>query len=76
MSIRRVLLCLPEPTTEDALELARAVKAALSSTYQVRLQTLDGDFDEDVTPIEDPRHQPLLLRIEEQKPPDGGEGTM
>lgn len=73
MRTRRVLLCLPELPSEEALELARTVKAALNRHYQVRLRLDEEDFDEDVTPVDVPVHQPLILRIED--PPDGGEGT-
>lgn len=74
MRNRRVLLCLPETPSEDVLALARAVKAALLKTYDVRLKLADEDFDDDETPVASPLHQPLVLRIEE--PPDGGERTM
>jgi hypothetical protein len=76
MRNRRVLLCLPKQPSENALALARAVKAALSATYQVRLQLEDGseDFDDDATPVDSPIGGPLVLRIED--PPDGGERTM
>lgn len=74
MRSRRVLLCLPETPSEDALALAREVKAALQRTHQVRLQLADEDFEDDETPVDSPHNQPLVLRIEE--PPDGGERTM
>ena len=70
MRPRRVLLCLPEQPSELLLEVAREVRAVLSRTRSVRLRL--GDNDDDVTPIEAPQHQPLIIRIEE--PPDGGEG--
>lgn len=75
MRSRRVLLCLPELASEDALTLAREVRAALGGRYDVRLRLADEeDFDEDTTPVEAPTHQPLILRIED--PSDDGERTM
>lgn len=76
MRSRRVLLCLPEQASEDALELARTIKAAIGASYQVRLHLagVDEAFDDDETPVDSPRGGPLVLRIEQ--PPDGGEGTM
>lgn len=69
MRNRRVLLCLPEPASEDVLALAREVKAALAAKYQVRLHIAGEDFDSDVTPVDTPLKQPLIVRIE--APPDG-----
>ncbi len=74
MRTRRVLLCLPELPSEEALELARTVKAVLRPTYDVRLQLVGEAFDEDVTPVDLPNNQPLILRIEE--PSDDGEGVI
>lgn len=77
MSLRHVLLCLPERPSEDVLELARTVKAALGSKYRVRLRLageVEEDFDDDTTPVDSPFGEPLVVRIEQ--PPDGGEGTM
>ena len=74
MRYRRVLLCLPEQASEDALALAREVKAALAAKFQVRLHIAGEDFDDDETPVDSPNHQPLVIKIEE--PPDGGEGTI
>jgi hypothetical protein len=74
MRPRRVLLCLPEGASADALALAHAVKTALTSDYQVRLQLAGESFDDDDTPVEGVYKQPLVLRIED--PPDGGEGSV
>lgn len=76
MRVRRVLLCLPELASEEVLELARTVKAALGMKYQVRLH-IDGEednFDDDATPVDSIGGEPLVIRIEQ--PPDGGERTM
>jgi hypothetical protein len=74
MSCRRVLLCLPETPSEDVLEIARVVKAALvRENHQVHLRVAGEGFDGDVTPVDTPR-QPLILWIAE--PPDGGESVM
>ena len=74
MRNRRVLLCLPETPSEDVLALARAVKAALSMNYQVRLKLANEDFDSDVTPVDTPLKQPLVVSIKE--PSDDGERTI
>ncbi len=74
MGHRRVLLCLPETPSEDVLALARAVKAALSADYQVRLRLADEDYDGDVTPVDTPLNQPLVISIKE--PSDDGERPM
>jgi hypothetical protein len=74
MRNRRVLLCLPETPSEDVMALARAVKAALSVNYQVRLRLADEAFDDDVTPVDTPHNQPLVVTIKE--PSDDGERTM
>jgi len=74
MRTRRVLLCLPETPSEDVLALARAVKAALSANYQVRLRLADEAFDDDVTPVDTPLKLPLVVTIKE--PSDDGERTM
>jgi len=74
MRLRRVLLCLPERPSKDALALARAIKAALSDTHQIRLHLAGGNFDDDETPVEALHKQPLILKVED--PPDGGEGTV
>ena len=77
MRRRRVLLCLPERPSEDALALAEAIKAVttLRPTYPIRfLASIDDDEDAERTPIDIKfGSKPLVLRIEE--PPDGGEGA-
>lgn len=76
MRHRRVLLCLPELASEDALALARAIRAALGTRYDVRLRLNEEEqeFDEDSTPVEGSSHQPLIIKIED--PSDDGERAM
>jgi hypothetical protein len=74
MRNRRVLLCLPETPSEDVLAVARVVKAALSANYQVLLKLANEDFDDDVTPVDTPLKQPLVVSIKE--PSDDGERPM
>jgi hypothetical protein len=66
-----VLLCLPEQSSEEVLTLARAIKAALSSQYQVRLRLADElDEDDELTPVDGrPNELPLVLRISEGEDP-------
>jgi len=66
MRPRRVLLCLPDQPSEEILEVARTVKAALSMTFQVRY-LLDGETDDDeLTPVDNPLYDvPIVLRISE-----------
>lgn len=73
MRRHRVLLSLPKTPSVAALALAEDLKAALSPKYQVRLHRAGEDFDNDVTPVDTPLKQSLIVKIE--APPDGGKGT-
>jgi hypothetical protein len=66
---RRVLLCLPEQSSEEVLAVARTVKAALATEFQVRL-LLEGeqeDEDDELTPVDNPLEQPIVIRISDDE---------
>lgn len=69
---RRVQLVVDKDPTEDMLELARAVKAALAGRYVVHVRTSDEDDeyqDGDRTPVDfHAREAPLIIRIGEGEP--------
>jgi hypothetical protein len=69
MRHRRVLLCLPEQSSEEVLAVARTVKAALATEFQVRL-LLEGeqeDEDDELTPVDNPLEQPVVIRISDDE---------
>jgi hypothetical protein len=69
MRPRRVLLCLPEQSSEELLAIARAVKASLAQQFQVRLQ-IEGetlDEDDELTPVDNPLEQPVVIRISDDE---------
>jgi hypothetical protein len=63
------MLCLPEQSSEEILAIARTVKAALAAKFQVRLRIegVEEDEDDELTPVDNPLEQPIVIRIAEDE---------